>query len=188
MNDGAPAPLSALVPAARLLGRLLVRELDAATLAELDEPTIASALAALGLSLPAEADLPRLAAEYFELLLRPARGLPPVQSLWREGQYDGPAAGAVRAIAAAAGRELAAGAQGAPPDHLGCILLLWAELCDERPELAARLAQDHLAWGERALQGPASAHGFHAEVARVAIALLRELAGDGPHSSPAPRP
>jgi TorA maturation chaperone TorD len=188
VNNGESDRPVALVPAARLLGRLLVRELDDATLVELTEPAIAAALADLGIHLPAASALPQLAADYFDLFVRPASGLPPVQSLWREGQYDGQAAIAVRAIAAAAGRELAEGARGAPPDHLGCILLLWAELCDERPELAVRLAQDHMAWGERALQAAAALTGFHADVARVTVGLLREITGQPAASARPPQP
>ena len=43
-----------LCAAGRLFGRLLVRELDAATLTELQAPEIAAALAALGIDLPTE--------------------------------------------------------------------------------------------------------------------------------------
>lgn len=161
--------------AARLFGRLLVRELDAATLAELAAPEVAGALAALGVPLPGAADLDELAADYHALWLEPRRTSPPVHSLFRDGHYNGEPARAVRAIAAAAGLELAAGARGAEPDQLGCILLLWAELIGPHPELAARLADDHLAWAERALQTAAADRGFYGAVARAAIALIDQL-------------
>lgn len=174
----APDP-SAFAPAAALLGRLLVRELDAETLADLRAPEVASALRDLGIEPPAQADLGALAADYFACFLHPAGTLPPVQSLWQGGQYDGDAAVAVRAIAAASGRELAAGARAAAPDHLGCILSLWADLSEERPQLAARLQRDHLAWGIAALAPVSQTAGFYAAVARSASALLRELTTPG---------
>jgi TorA maturation chaperone TorD len=166
---------TALAPAARLLGRLLVRELDAATVAELAQPEIAAALAELGIALPTPDQLDALAHEYFTLLLHPTEGRPPVQSLWLQDRYDGDAAASVRTIARAAARELAPGARSAPPDHLGCVLLLWAELVDERPELAAHLARDHFAWSERALHALAETPTFYGAVARGAIAFVRAV-------------
>lgn len=168
-------PDSELVPAARLLGRLLVRELDADTVRELQHPAVAAALGEVGIPRPEGADLEALALEYFERFLHPAAGLPPVQSLWHGGQYDGEPAVAVRAIAAAAARELAPGARGAAPDHLGCILLLWAELVEARPELALRLQRDHLAWAIRALGPVQAAGGFYGAVAAAAVALIGAL-------------
>lgn len=173
MND---VPAGNLAPAARLLGRLLVRELDVATVDELAQPAVAAALAELGIAVPPPADLDALAAAYFAHFVRPAAGLPPVQSLWLHGQYDGDAAQAVRAIAEAGSLELAPGARGAPPDHLGCILLLWADIVEDRPDLAARLQRDHFAWGERALSAVGRGAGFYSSVARAAAMLLRELA------------
>jgi len=98
-----------------------------------------------------------------------------VQSLWQGGQYDGDPAVAVRAIAAAAARELAPGSRGAAPDHLGCILTLWADLVEERPELAARLQQDHLAWAPPALAHARTAGGFYSSVAAASAEFVREL-------------
>lgn len=117
--------------------------------------------------------------------MHPTRGLPPVQSLWQRGQYDADPAAAVRAIAAAAALEVGAGARGAQPDHLGCILSLWADLVGERPELAARLLRDHLAWAERALDGARASGGFYGAVASAAVALVQDLAaGASANSSP----
>lgn len=169
------APDADLAPVARLLGRLLVREIDEETVAELQQPDVREALAGIGIGVPQAADREALATGYFERFLHPAAGLPPVQSLWQGGQYDGDPAVAVRAIAAAAGRELAPGARGAAPDHLGCILLLWADLAEIRPELAARLQRDHLAWAVRALAPVQAAGGFYGAVAAAAVELVHEL-------------
>lgn len=168
---------TALVEPARLIGRLLVREIDAGMLAELTRGDVRDAIAGIGIDLPASADFDALANEYFEALLHPTDGFPPVQSLWQVGQYDGDSAVSVRSIAAAAAREIAPGARGAPPDHLGCILLLWAELFRERPELADRLRRDHLRWAIHALAPLAQRPGFYGSVAAAAVALIREIVG-----------
>ena len=185
----APHDLDQLAAAARLFGRLLLRELDAASLNELRAPAIAQALAALDVTAPDEAQLPELDARFFELFLHPDGALPPVQSLWRDGQYDGDAAVGVRALAKAAALEPAAGARGAPPDHLGCILLLWAETATTRTDVADAIAQHHLAWAELALQHTLRDDGFYGQVARATIALTRELRSTSrPSDSPSSIP
>lgn len=164
-----------LAAAARLFGRLLVRELDAATLRELQQSDIREALGSLAIELPAEDQVRELGNRYFDLFLHPEGSLPPVQSLWRDGQYDGDPAVGMRKIADAANLELATGARSAAPDHLGCILLLWAELCDDRPELAELLTTHHMAWADLALQHAAKDDGFYGAIARATIALVHEL-------------
>ena len=164
-----------LASAARLFGRLLVRELDAATLVELSTPEIAQALSALGIELPQAEQVPELGHRYFELFLHPDGTLPPVQSLWRDGQYEGNHAAGIRKISAAANLELATGARSAAPDHIGCILLLWAEVEGERPELAHLLTTHHLAWAELALQHASKDEGFYGAISRATVALIREL-------------
>jgi TorA maturation chaperone TorD len=171
-NDPANRDLAA---AARLFGRLLVKELDAETLTELRAPDIAAALTSLGIELPSDEELSELGNRYFNLFLHPTGSLPPVQSVWRDGQYDGNHAVGIRKIAEAANREIATGARSAAPDHLGCILLLWAELQTERPELAELLTTHHLAWAELALQHATLDEGFYGAVSRATVAIVREL-------------
>lgn len=174
----AVSDVRALAPAARLLARLLLKELDAATLAELARPELAAALAELGLALPAETELAELGAEYCAAFLHPNDALPPIRSLWSEGRYDGDAAQAVRALARASGRVLAAGARGAPPDHLGCLLALWADLAEEEPEFAAQLAREHLAFAPRALAHLARRTGFYGALAAATGALVGLILAD----------
>lgn len=174
-STNVPTESEDLTAAARLFGRLLVRELDEATRTELQEPGIAGALDALGVTVPAADDLAPLANRYFDLFLHPEGALPPVQSLWRDGQYDGDPAVGMRKIAAAANRELATGARSAAPDHIGCILLLWAELHAERPELAQLIQEHHLAWAELALQHATKDDGFYGAVSRATASLSREI-------------
>ena len=177
-TDSAPSNQD-LATAARLFGRLLVKELDAATLTELRAPDIHSALTALGIELPSNQQLSALGNRYFDLFLHPVGSLPPVQSVWRDGQYDGNHAVGIRKIAEAANREIATGARSAAPDHLGCILLLWAELQTERPELAELLTTHHFAWAELALRHAALDEGFYGAVSRATVALVRELQTTG---------
>jgi len=169
---------ASLAPVARLLGRLLVRELDAETLAEWRDPGVAAGLASIGIELPEESRLVDLEAEWFAAFLHPARHLPPVQSLWESGQYDGDAKLAVEGIARAAGLELSDGARGAPPDQLGCLLLLWADLSERDPALAGLLCRAHISWVPRALEPVARDGGFYAAVASAAIELVGLLGDD----------
>ncbi|MEM9799819.1 MAG: hypothetical protein AAGA20_05790, partial [Planctomycetota bacterium] len=77
--------------AAELVGRLLLVEIDADTLASLRAPGVREALVELGIDLPSEADeqswLDERAADYHDLFLNPEGG-PLVQSLWIQGRYE----------------------------------------------------------------------------------------------------
>jgi TorA maturation chaperone TorD len=169
----------ALAQVARLFSRLLLFELDAASLAELQEPGTARALANLGVQLPERSDretLDDLAAEYFATFLQPTEGGPPVQSLWTGGQYEGDAAVEVRQLAEVAGLELNRDlARGAAPDHLGCLLWLWAETVEVVPEGAEAVAQRHLAWAQPCLARAGAREGFYAQLARAVGALVGAL-------------
>lgn len=179
MNDAAgstePADDAALAPTARLLGRLLVRELDATTQAELQAPALVAAMAAVGITAP-RGELGALAAEYFELVLQPTGSLPPVQSLWQQQQYDGDAAIAVRRLADAAGLVIGPGARAAPPDHLGCLLCLWADLAESLPAFARHLASHHFDWVASSSAPRAPAERFYGQVLRAAARLAGLLA------------
>lgn len=164
-----------LAAAARLFGRVLLRELDAETLSELRDPDVAAALSSLDVAVPTDDALPALGQRYFELFLHPEGALPPVQSLWRNGQYDGDPAAGVRRIAEAANLTMTDHARGAAPDHLGCVLLLWAELREPRPELASLLVEHHLSWAELALRHTLADDGFYGAVSRATASFIAEL-------------
>ncbi|MEM7310692.1 MAG: molecular chaperone TorD family protein [Planctomycetota bacterium] len=172
-------PSVELAAVARLFGRLLLHELDEEGRAALLEPEVSEALIALGLELDELApgcDLDQLAAVYLEAFLQPREGGPLVHSLWTGGAYEGEPAVAVRRLAAAAGVELdRAAARGAPPDHLGCLLFLWAATCEEAPEVAARIEADHLGWAFAPLARTGAGKGFYPSLARAVAAFLREL-------------
>ena len=169
---------------AALLGQLLLRELDAVDLASLRNAEVGRALDDLGLSLPApgsdDAWLEGRGVEYHDLFLRPDSGGPLVQSLWTEGRYEGEAAVRVRQLARAAGVDFQRqAARGAPVDHLGSLLLLWAAADEESPEVAAELQRAHLDWALAPLGRIEVTGGFYGGVARAASGLLRQLCPAG---------
>ncbi len=177
MSDGENSGLPQLAATARLFGRLFVRELDRQTLAEMQQPELRMALAELGLEVPSDDALDELARAWLDCFLMPANGRPPVQSLYEEDAYDGGAALAVKEIARRAGRELAPAARNAPPDHVGCILLLWAEVAEDHPDLARSLVVRHLDWVDAALRPIAAQQesAFYAAVARSGLEFLSVL-------------
>lgn len=185
-----PDRVEALRATARLFGRLFLFELDEDTRVQLVEPEFAAALGQVGISVaPLEAPdaLDALAVEFFEAFVQPQEGGPPVQSLWTEGSYEGDAAASVRRLAEAVGVEFdRAAARGAPHDHLGCLLLLWAETREARPDVAERLEAEHLAWARAPLGRLAAGQGFYADVSRATLAWLEELLAPRP-SGGAPR-
>lgn len=185
--------IAALAHAARLFGDLLLFELDAEGVAKLQAPDLRAALEGLGVEVPTiDAATPEgaraleeLAAAFYAALLSPTGGAPPIASLWLEGRYQGEATARIADLAALAGIDFDAyNARSAPIDHLGCILLLWAEAAARAPEVADVLASDHLAWAERPLARIAAGEGFYASLAAAARELVEALAatrltGDG---------
>lgn len=169
MNETIP-----LTAVAKLLGRLLICEIDRALAAELTAPEVGDSLQVLGIdvSLLAPENLDELAADYFDAMVNPDRHPPLVQSLCQDGRYESAAAASVREIAASAGVELDQDlARGAPPDHLGVQLLLWSELV-ERSSSAGEFAERHLVWALRPLEPIAASDGFYGSLAAVVIRFI----------------
>jgi TorA maturation chaperone TorD len=171
----------ALAPLARWLGQRLLFELTAADLDFMSHPSLRPILAESGITPPTLAELPALAARWFELFLQPTHSPPPVQSLWQEGRYEGESTAAVRRLAEAAGLQWGNGARGAPPDHLGSLLLLWAELVELAPPLAQQLVRQHFGFVREALQQATADRGFHGAVAIAVVDLVAELQGQAGH-------
>ncbi len=174
MNVAETAKLAA---AARVLGFLLQRELDAQSLAVLRGPEIAGALAELGLQLPRaddQAALDSWAAEYFEIFVAPNPGPPPIQSLVQGGSYEGKPAAAMRELAAQLGLDRRSqAARGAPPDHLGAQLELWAEVAERAPDQGAAFARSSLAWSLPWLRRQATGRtGFYGRLCAVVADLV----------------
>lgn len=148
-----------------LLARLLLFELDREEIVRLRQPERAAALAAVGLALPEgepETLAEGLAADYFDRFIGGPRGRPLVLSLWEEGRYDAAAAAELRRLTEELGFEFSAdSARGAPPDHLGSILLLHGELLRRGfPELSA-FRRRFLAWAPAALGSSGRGPGFY---------------------------
>lgn len=166
-----------LAAAASLFGDLLLAELDAARLGVLREPERAAALVALGVEVPTgegEELLDELAAEFHGAFLRPADGgAPPVGSLWTEGRYEGQLAARIRELGEAAAAEFGnEAARGAPVDHLGSVLHLWALASSRAPWVADELAGQHLAWAAAPLAQAARRGGFYGQVASACGRLV----------------
>lgn len=165
---------------ARLFGELLLRELESDRAAELARDPLREVLEGVGLDLSSLEDFEsdRMSEEYFEAVLNPKDAPPLVQSLWEEGRYDGEAAASMRKIAEAAGVEFdPKAARGAPPDHLGCSLLLWAELA-ERSSSGSEFAERHLRWALPALESLQNRGGFYGTLAAAILGFVAVLLGE----------
>ncbi len=171
--------MTSWVAVARLFGRLLLREIDQELLDELRQPSLVSALAVEGIDVPRSDDaLETLAEEYFECFLGPS-GTPLVQSLWEHGQYEGPSTASLRKLADSAALEFnREAARNAPVDHLGCLLLLWAELSESDGKKARWLASQHLNFADQALAPVTQCGGFYGSVATACRELCQQITGD----------
>ena len=170
MNDSA-----LLSGVAKLFGRLLVREIDGALAAELSTPEIASALRGMGLEVPGFTRdvLDDLAADYFEFMVKPNDQAPLLQSLFEDGRYQSAVTVSIERIADSAGVELDRElARGAPVDHLGVELLLWAELATRSSSVAHEFAERHLAWSLKPLQAAALTGGFYGRLASTTAQFI----------------
>jgi TorA maturation chaperone TorD len=137
-------------PIYRLVARLLIREVDAATWVALREPAIVDFLEAAAPDFgdwiarePNAERLEELAEEFARLFLVPG-GVPLFASAWIEGQSESVANGLahfVSEILEATGRETVFAEPWGrlPLDHLALWLDLVAGLADESPELARHL-------------------------------------------------
>ena len=177
MTGVPPTDSRDLVAPLELFAHLLLHELDAGTLVRLRMPEVRRALAELGIQVPDPSRLESLAATYYECWLQPERGAPPIASLWIHGQYEGQVTVQLRKIAAAVGCELDTTASaGAPIDHLGCLLLLWAQCSEYEPALADLIVDEYLDWAPAALEEAARRSGFYGQLARALQQLLGHLA------------
>ena len=150
MTERAELLVCERAPIYRLLARLLIREVDAATWLALREPAIVDFLEAASPEFgdwvarePNAERLEELAEEFARLFLVPG-GVPLFASAWMEGQSESIAnelAPFVRDILDATGREPVSAAPWGrlPLDHLALWLDLVAGLAEESPELARHL-------------------------------------------------
>ena len=172
MEPGTPPPalpslesdeLHALAGLYRLLAGFLLRELDGELLAHLQTPDVRAAYLAAGGVLPEIDDptqLEQLAADYCQLFIGPADHLPPYESVWRAGRFEGQAAQAMARFVEIAGGDDTFPA-GVMRDHLGIqlevmgrVLAAAADATQSRREhleLAQTFFARHLTWPARLL-------------------------------------
>lgn len=176
----------ARVRTAELFATLLLHEVDARLIRSLDASGALAVLSEMGLRFPAPDDaagIEQLACDYFEAIVKPMKGAPPVQSLHEGDTFDGEAARSMKQIAEAAGVRLDPdGARGAPIDHLGCQLALWAHLETRDPIAAEILAARHLRWALPALERARGKSFYGTVLGHCAefLATLPASAGDAP--------
>lgn len=144
----------------RLLARIWLRELDAPTLTALSSPPLRAAYEAAGGIAPPASDpttQDELAAEYCRLFVGPKQHLPPHQSVWQSGQFEGEATVSMRRWCEILGYGGAVEEGGGlMPDHLGVQLDVLGYLLQQsaaRPGDAAELKElmgafrtAHLRW------------------------------------------
>ncbi|QDV08813.1 Chaperone protein TorD [Planctomycetes bacterium Poly30] len=174
--------VASLAGAARLFGDLLLHELTPESLRALREPGPSELLRSVGVDVPVGADatpefLDELAAQYHAALLAPTGGgAPPVASLWIEGRYEGHIVARIRELAKSAALDFGPeAARGAPVDHLGALLHLWAASVERAPWVSDELAKEHLGWTNAPLAQMEKRGGFYGSVATATADLVRLL-------------
>ncbi len=163
-----------LIPIATLFGRLLIREVDEELLKELQAPEVSGALSEIGVTVPDDAEALRV--EYASNFLVGPEQVPLVQSIWEGGAYQSETIQSLKDLAEETGLEYdRENARAAPLDHLGSILLFWAEVANDSPEARQQLAERHLSWARPALIRLASPEGFYVQVADVVLDLIEQI-------------
>jgi len=144
----------------RLLGRLWRLEVDEATLAELVGGSMRDAFRDAGGVLPEASEqtaIDELAFDYCQIFLGPSSHLPPYQSVWTEGQFQGAAIASLSQFIDLLATDQWAGE--AMLDHLGIELEVMASLLEQvaiaidlpealpiSEEIAASFFYHHLMW------------------------------------------
>ena len=106
----------------RLLARLWLRETDQHLLRDLSTPPLNASFLAVGGVAPADRStfaLETLAVDYCRLFVGPSEHLPPVQSVWRHGQFQSQTTTSMLEFMEVAGFDPAWAPDGAMVDHFG---------------------------------------------------------------------
>ncbi len=164
----------------RLLGHLWLQEVDAPLYETLRLNAFAIHFPSLSRS-DAES-LDDLAAEYCRLFIGPKNHLPPYQSVWQTGQFQGEAATSTQKFI-----EVLKLDAGSIPmaDHLGIQFQIMAEILDRLPEaskdeaaelkeIETRFIHTHLTWPQPLLEAATSQvqSSFYRELIDLTTALL----------------
>jgi TorA maturation chaperone TorD len=151
----------------RLLARLWLREVDLDLLQELRQAPLRDSFVAAGGVLPeyerdasdSKTTIENLAIAYCRLFVGPANHLPPFQSVWQAGQFQGTATASMREMIDVVGYDVVPLPGGVMLDHLGVQLDVMGNLleqlsswpaeagsCDQVWELADSFYAKHLLW------------------------------------------
>lgn len=156
----------------RLLARLWLREVDGELLRELRSPRLCDSFVEAGGILPVDEDedwtIEQLAIDYCRLFVGPTGHLPPYQSVWQEGQFQGTITASMESFVRAVHYDRNASTRGIMWDHLGVQLDVMGHILDQfvtRPpepgrqgllsELATAFFTRHLLWATELLEAVA---------------------------------
>jgi len=171
----------------RLLARLYLGEMDAACLRDLRSPPLCVAFQDAGGIVPTgdkHGTVELLARDYCRLFVGPTGHLPPCQSVWESGQFQGPATLSMQRFIDCVGYDTGVLPRGMMLDHFGVQLdvmahilgqtVAWQAAEDRVRELARTFSATHLAWS-RTLLAAAEARAttdFYRAVIRLTRAFL----------------
>lgn len=160
-----PLELRSISNVYALLARLWLREVDQTFAAQLNQPPLLDAFESIGGLVPSCGELDNLAVQYCRWFIGPKDHLPPLQSVWHNGQLQSETTDSIRSFAAVLGYQTSDTNAGGMPDHLGIQLDIMAQAirlaadCErsvEAREATAEFFRRHLTWPnelfERALQ------------------------------------
>ncbi len=148
----------------RLLARLWLYEVDDEILHQLRCPPLGDAWAEVGGSLPtgeSQSIIDELALSYCQLFLGPKNHLPPFQSVWQKGQFQGTSIESMNRAIDVVGYDVSSLPTGIMLDHLGIQLDIMGHVLSEISswpadsdgvdrawELANSFFAAHLQWAE----------------------------------------
>ena len=150
----------------RLLARIWSAELDHPALRSLAAPPLKSLFEQAGGTLPSNSDahaIEELAVDYCRLFIGPSDHLPPYQSVWQEGQFQGSANASMREFIDLVGFQVGPLANSSMLDHFGLQLEMMGHIlagtgdtngiedAQTRSEIARRFFALHLTWPNRLL-------------------------------------
>jgi TorA maturation chaperone TorD len=133
----------------RLLARLWLREVDRELLRKLCSPPLCDSFVEAGGILPAgdnEWTIEQLAIDYCQLFIGPANHLPPFQSVWQSGQFQGAAIASMEKFVEVVGYDTDALPSGTMLDHLGVQFDVMGHILDQIPTCQSEQESPERAW------------------------------------------
>jgi len=184
-----PEDASARSGVYRLLSRLWICELDLEWVQKLRAPPLCDSFSAAGGNLPTCDDEPtveELAIDYCRLFIGPSGHLPPYQSVWQTGQFEGTAVASMQTFIDLVGYNREALPTGLSLDHLGVQLDLMSHILghvanwqsganqlEQVLELAGSFFASHLRWPAELFQ--AATDRAKTDFYRSTITLTRQF-------------